>query len=392
MQTPDILEQFSNTLKPYSISMDRESLVKLFESVIELCTQMSKAKLKAAVKAATTKDTAAAKKAPAAKKTPAAKKAQPTTLAVETIEPGAAEDGVCPLETDIAKPMARGRGRPRKSATTVVEVAAPAGGEKKRGRPKKDKSVVMTSNDDEDALIAQMITDAKNTKINDDLNEETESDCSTVSVSPAPTHHHESESSETLLPVEKDVQDVQDGHDQMQCTKQETKAVKAKAVRSKAVKEPNEPKAAKTVKEPKAAKAVKEPKEPKAAKAVKEPKANESKATAAQATAAQATAAQATAAQATAAQATVSAINIVASATSAAPVRENKAHSDGKFYLMPNYPRSSFTYSGKTYLRTENDNVYDNLTLELIGVWDHLNHEIITSFDDDDELWMSDEE
>ena len=61
---------------------------------------------------------------------------------------------------------------------------------------------------------------------------------------------------------------------------------------------------------------------------------------------------------------------------------------------MANYPRSSFSYSGKTYLRTENDNVYDTMTLELIGVWDHLNHEIITSFDDDevDELWMSDEE
>jgi hypothetical protein len=75
------------------------------------------------------------------------------------------------------------------------------------------------------------------------------------------------------------------------------------------------------------------------------------------------------------------------------PTRENKAGRDGKFYLMPNFPRSSFTYSGKTYLRTETDNVYDNLTLEMIGVWDHLSHEIITAFDEDvEELWVSDEE
>jgi hypothetical protein len=34
------------------------------------------------------------------------------------------------------------------------------------------------------------------------------------------------------------------------------------------------------------------------------------------------------------------------------------------------------------------------MTLELIGVWDHLNHEIITAFDDEEveELWLSDEE
>ena len=82
------------------------------------------------------------------------------------------------------------------------------------------------------------------------------------------------------------------------------------------------------------------------------------------------------------------------SATSATPLRENKASSDGNFYLMPNYPRESFTYNGKTYLRTETDNVYDTMTLEMIGVWDHLNHEIITAFDDEevDELWLSSDE
>jgi hypothetical protein len=84
----------------------------------------------------------------------------------------------------------------------------------------------------------------------------------------------------------------------------------------------------------------------------------------------------------------------VPSPAAEAPMRENKAGRDGKFYLMPNYPRSSFSYNGNTYLRTETDNVYDNLTLEMIGVWDHLNHEIITAFDEEDveELWMSDEE
>ena len=55
-------------------------------------------------------------------------------------------------------------------------------------------------------------------------------------------------------------------------------------------------------------------------------------------------------------------------------------------------PTNSFSYNGKTYLRTETDNVYDNLTLELIGVWDHANHEIIAAFDEDDELYFSEEE
>ena len=80
----------------------------------------------------------------------------------------------------------------------------------------------------------------------------------------------------------------------------------------------------------------------------------------------------------------------------AVPLRENKASSDGKIYMMPTFPRVSFSHSGQTYFRTETDNVYDNMTLELIGVWDHLNHEIITAFDDDDDvvedLWFSDEE
>jgi hypothetical protein len=171
---------------------------------------------------------------------------------------------------------------------------------------------------------------------------------------------------EADLPVAKESNEV---------TANAVKEVKTKAVKAKAVKEVK----AKAVKEPKEvkAKAVKEPKEVKV-KAVKEVKANEVKVKAV---------------KEVKANEVISTIDIVASATSAAPLRENRANSDGKFYLMTNYPRSSFSYSGKTYLRTENDNVYDTMTFELIGVWDHLNHEIITTFDDDeDELLFSDEE
>ena len=351
-QTPaDVFQQFSDMLKTHSIVVgDRETLVRLFENIIELCTQIPKTKLKAAVKAATAP--AAAKKAPAANKAPAAKKS-----VVEVVGP--ADAGVCPLESDLAQTVVRGRGRPRKSASadagvdTVGETPAGEAEKKKRGRPKKDKSVTISSNDDEDALIAKMIVDAKTLNHGD----ETESDHSDVSVSPVPNHVV----CELPMQVEADVPVA--------------KELKAKA---KTVKEPNEVKAKavkkpKEVKEPKAVKAVKEPKEVKV-KAVKEPKEVKAKEVKA--------------------KEVISTIDIVASATSAAPLRENKAHSDGKFYLMANYPRSSFSYSGKTYLRTENDNVYDTMTLELIGVWDHLNHEIITSFDDDDEneLWMSDEE
>ena len=71
--------------------------------------------------------------------------------------------------------------------------------------------------------------------------------------------------------------------------------------------------------------------------------------------------------------------------------QENKEN-NGKIYLLPMVSTDSFSYNGKTYLRTETDNVYDNLTHELIGVWDHANHEIIDMFDDDEEMGYSDEE
>ena len=71
--------------------------------------------------------------------------------------------------------------------------------------------------------------------------------------------------------------------------------------------------------------------------------------------------------------------------------QENQEN-NGKIYLLPMVSADSFSYNGKTYLRTETDNVYDNLTHELIGVWDHANHEIIAAFDDDEEMYYSDDE
>jgi hypothetical protein len=360
-QTPDVLQQFSDMLKIHSIIVaDRENLVKLFENIIELCTQMPKTKLKAAFKAATKDAAAAAKKAPAAKKTPATKKAPAAKKAPAVQDAvnkeevvGPADAGVCPLESDIAKPAARGRGRPRKSASTDVvvgEVETPVGDaeKKKRGRPKKDKSVMISSNEDEDALIAKMIADVKSMKKSpmanasaetNDEGDETESDHCDKSVSPVPIHN----AYETPMLVEADVS----------ITKKVTKAPKEKVVKEKVIKE-------KVIKE----KVVKEPKET----------VNKENVT----------------------KKTESPAPVAAPVVAAAipvPVRENKAGRDGKFYLMSNFPRTSFSCSGKTYFRTETDNVYDNLTLELVGVWDHLNHEIVTPFDDEDieELWSDQE-
>ena len=248
----------------------------------------------------------------------------------------------------------------------MVQTPAGEAEKKKRGRPKKDKSVTISSNDDEDALIAQMIADAKTLNHGD----ETESEHSEASVSPVPNH----DVCELPMPVEADVPVAKE------VKTKEVKAGKVKEVKTVKVAKEVKAKEVKTVKVAKEVKA----KEPKVAKEVKakEVKANEvPKEVAAEA-------------DRIIAQ-SLSVANVTASACSAAPLRENKANSDGKFYLMANYPRSSFSFSGKTYLRTENDNVYDTMTLELIGVWDHLNHEIITTFDDEeevDDLWMSDEE
>ncbi len=363
----DILQQFANMLKSHSIVVsDRENLVKLLENIVELCTQMPKTKLKAAVKAASKPPAPAAdaKKAPA-KKAPAKKNQEETLVGPENA-------GDCPMGSDIVKPAVARRGRPRKTAAQTVhndDVATPAAEaeKKKRGRPKKDKTLVVSSNDDEDELIAQMIADVKSLKsavepvlepvVNDDDDAtDTEDEdaiassiaSSVVSLSPVVTIM-------TTTPAA-DVSDNDNDDVPPAKTKGKGKVTKPKEPKEKATK-------------------TKEPKEPKE----KATKVNKNKSSPAPAPAPALT------------PVSVS----VPSPAAEVPTRENKAGRDGKFYLMPNFPRSSFTYNGKTYLRTETDNVYDNLTLEMIGVWDHLNHEIITAFDEDEDvedLLMSDDE
>jgi len=378
----DILQQFSDMLKNHSIVVaDRANLVKLLENIVDLCTQMPKTKLKAAVKAAT--------KTPATK--PAAKK-QPDR---ETLV-GPADAGDCPVMSDLEAP-ARGRGRPRKADATAAVVTDNDAEKKKRGRPKKDKTVTISSNDDEDALIAKMIADVKkNAKQSAAVAEPAEEDDDSteseleefsgeliraeenhseetspvVANSVSPVHQVEPIHSDVPIEVEAEVEAVV-----VNKTKAKSKQVKEPKVKEPKVKEPK-------VKEPKVKEIkVKEPK-------VKETKVKDTKVKEPK----QAIAVEVVPVPAT--QVVPVSVTAATSSTSSNPLRENKASSDGNFYLMPNYPRESFTYNGKTYLRTETDNVYDTMTLEMIGVWDHLNHEIITAFDDEevDELWLSDEE
>ena len=368
----DILQQFSDMLKNHSIVVaDRANLVKLLENIVDLCTQMPKTKLKAAVKAAT--------KTPATK--PAAKK-QPDR---ETLV-GPADAGDCPVMSDLEAP-ARGRGRPRKADATAAVVTDNDAEKKKRGRPKKDKTVTISSNDDEDALIAKMIADVKkNAKQSaavaepaeeDDDSTESELEEFSGELIRAEENHSE-ETSPVVANSVSPVHQVEPIHSDVPIeVEAEVEAVvvnKTKA-KSKQVKEPK-------VKEPKVKEIkVKEPK-------VKETKVKDTKVKEPK----QAIAVEVVPVPAT--QVVPVSVTAATSSTSSNPLRENKASSDGNFYLMPNYPRESFTYNGKTYLRTETDNVYDTMTLEMIGVWDHLNHEIITAFDDEevDELWLSDEE
>ena len=371
MNSVDFVGQFAEMLKLHSIVVnDRSTLLKLFENVIDLCTKTPKTKLKSAIKAET--DAAEPKKTAPKKKMPMKPVVvQPVAEKLVAEKPvaeklvGEIDAGECPVISDITSTTARGRGRPRKEVSSDENVAAVDGEKKKRGRPKKEKSLVMSSNADEDALIAQMLTEMKKTQHTASETESETEQMSTSTSSSASPILTASVSCHEPIQVEQDVLD------------EEPPAPKANA-KPKAPKEPK----VKTVKEPKA-KTVKEPKVPKSnakilKSSVKEPETKTSAITTPAITAP-----------------AITEVNVTASACSAAPVRETKAGSDGMFYLMPNFPRSSFTYNGKTYLRTETDNVYDNLTLELIGVWDHLNHEIITPNDDDvedlDALW-SDEE
>ena len=178
-QPIDILQQFDVLLKNHSIVVsDRENLTKLFECIVDLCTQMPKAKLKAAVKAATQDPKTKAVKEAKPKAVKEAKpksvkeakpKAQPKPKAQEImVGPEGAADA--PVSSDLQKaPVARGRGRPRKNPAADGDAVsgkiadanpnAETAEKKRRGRPKKDKSVTISSNDDEDALIEQMMAD-----------------------------------------------------------------------------------------------------------------------------------------------------------------------------------------------------------------------------------------
>ena len=398
-QPLDILQQFDVLLKNHSIVVtDRENLAMLFEKIVDLCTQMPKAKLKAALKAATK---------PVAKPVAVAKpraKAQPKPK-TKTIQPMIGPDGAAdaPVISDLvadADPAVRGRGRPRKatelatgSIATTAETNpnAETAEKKRRGRPKKDKTVTFSSNDDEDALIEKMMADvacmqkaaaaADAAEVDDDETEdELESpmqiftgklmrceEMSPVAAAAAAAAN----TPESLSPIvqassshsfgqfvqapEVEAPEVEAPEVEVEAPKTVVKAAKA----PKTVKAPKEPKTVKAPKEPKTA--VKAPKEPKAPKAV-----------------------NAKEVEVAVAVAEVAVVEVAALAT------ENK-ETNGKIYLLDRVPTDSFSFNGKTYLRTETDNVYDNLTHELIGVWDHANHEIIAAFDDD-ELYYSDVE
>ena len=394
-QPLDILQQFDVLLKNHSIVVtDRENLAMLFEKIVDLCTQMPKAKLKAALKAATkpvAKLDAATK--PVAKPVAVAKpraKAQPKPK-TKTIQPMIGPDGAAdaPVISDLVADPAvrgRGRGRPRKATELVTASIANPNAEtaekKRRGRPKKDKTVTFSSNDDEDALIEKMMADvacmqkaaaADAAEVDD---EETEDElespmqiftgklmrCEEMSPAAAAAAN----TPESLSPIVQsssshsfgqfvEALEVEAPEVEVEAPKTVVKAAKA----PKTVKAPKEPKTVKAPKEPKTA--VKAPKEPKAPKAV-----------------------NAKEVEVAVAVAEVAVVEVAALAT------ENK-ETNGKIYLLDRVPTDSFSFNGKTYLRTETDNVYDNLTHELIGVWDHANHEIIAAFDDD-ELYYSDVE
>ena len=390
-QPLDILQQFDVLLKNHSIVVtDRENLAMLFEKIVDLCTQMPKAKLKAALKAATK---------PVAKPVAVAKpraKAQPKPK-TKTIQPMIGPDGAAdaPVISDlVADPAVRGRGRPRKATASIATAAAEANPnaetaeKKRRGRPKKDKTVTFSSNDDEDALIEKMMADvacmqkATAAEVDDDETEtedELESpmqiftgklmrceEMSPVAAAAAAAAN----TPESLSPIVQASSSHSFGQF-VQAPEVEAPEVEAPEVEVEAPKTVvKAAKAPKTVKAPKEPKTVKAPKEPKTVKAPKEPKAPK--------------AVNAKEVEVAVAVAEVAVVEVAALAT------ENK-ETNGKIYLLDRVPNDSFSFNGKTYLRTETDNVYDNLTHELIGVWDHANHEIIAAFDDD-ELYYSDEE
>ena len=415
IQTPtlDILQQFDVLLKNHSIVVsDRENLAKLFVTIMDLCTQMPKTKLKAALKAATQEPKTTPK--PRAKAQSKLKtQTQPKEIIADPTDAGDA-----PMMSDLAevKVVARGRGRPRKAATDMAPLATAAAAananpnaesaeKKRRGRPKKDKSVTISSNDDEDALIEKMMADVASMQKDKGLIA-----CPTSAIADPATDDDETDdevyspiqvftgalmrceemtpiaaTTESLSPVihASSSSSFQQFNFEIEVEVEAPKAVNAtKTPKTKAAKEPKA-KAVKAkelnAKEPKTIKA----KEPKPIKA-KEPKTIKAKELNAKET-------NETVAQ-IAIEVAAIALPAPLASFSADSHLENK-ETNGKIYMLAMIPTTSFSYNGRTYKRTETDNVYDNLTHELIGVWDHSNHEIITAFDEeDDDLNFSDEE
>jgi hypothetical protein len=309
-----------------------------------------------------------------------------------------------PTIADLGE-VARGRGRPRKMATEIVteNTNATTAEKKRRGRPKKDKSVTISSNDDEDALIEKMMADVASMQKDEDhipypaavapvtavavdevevpvtevaalavtevevpvmSDDDTDTDESLSPIIQTTFEFHQ----ECEVDVEKDVVITLPTKPVKEVKAKPVKEVKAKPVKEVKAKPVKEVKAkANPVKEFKAkANPVKEVKAK--ANPVKEVKANP--------------------------------VNALASFSAPEPVPtpasqrvvENQ-EMNGGIYLTDGFPASSFTWNGKTYLRTETDNVYDTLTLEMVGVWDHANHEVICAFDEEDDgMYFSDEE
>jgi hypothetical protein len=272
--------------------------------------------------------------------------------------------------------VARGRGRPRKTTETAAIPTADANPtaetaeKKRRGRPKKDKSVTISSNDDEDALIEKMMADVASMQKHDvavviaDPADDEPEPYSPIQPFTGPLMRCES-----LSPVVQTSSASSSSSFQQFEVEAPTTTIPAPkaATKTKSIKEPK-------AKEPKTPKETKAPKETKTPKETKAPKKG--------------------------AKASVVAAEVVAplASFSAIPThsdsRQENQETNGRIYLIATatVPTTSFTHNGHTYLRTETDNVYDNLTHELIGVWDHSNHEIIAAFDDEfEEIW-SDEE
>ena len=352
----DILQQFDGLLKTHSIVVnDRENLAILFEKIVELCTQMPKTKLKAAIKAATQEPKTTKPKGKAQPKTKAQSKTQESMVGPE----GAAD---APVISDL--PVVRGRGRPRKAAAETIVLASAAENpnaetaeKKRRGRPKKDKTVTISSNDDEDALIEKMMADVASMQKDEEVVQPAAAAAVVAVEAVQLVDDDETDTDDEMSPV---IHTVAQSFDiQVEAD------VPMNAAPSKGKKEPKA-KVAKVTKEPKA-KVAKEPK----AKVTKEPKAKVTKDVAS--------------------SVPVPESIVVASKVTNVPLQEN-TEVNGMLCLTPNFPRTSFTYNGRTYLRTETDNVYDPMTHEMIGVWDHANHEIICAFDEDEEMYFSDEE